>query len=59
MSAWTHPVCERCFIRETGKPIEHAARIINPDPETCCFCHKRTDDGIFIRAEPMAGCSHD
>lgn len=59
MSAWTHPVCRHCFTRETGKPIEHAVRVVGPDTEVCCFCHDETTDGIFIRREPMAGCSHD
>lgn len=58
MGMWTHPCCETCFTDRTGRPPKHATRL-RPDirsEEECCFCGEWTDDGIYLRHEPMATC---
>ena len=48
-SKWTHSICDDCWnINYLSDPC----RIIDPEPEKCCFCGKEHSSGIFIRKDP-------
>lgn len=61
MSLWTHACCATCFTHITNRPSDKAVRIVAPEPETCCFCGIKTDEGIFIRHEQLSEmfCDHE
>lgn len=61
MSHWTHPCCEGCFTHITNLPPGKAARLLQTEEETCCFCGVPTSEGIFIRhiTMPEMFCEHE
>lgn len=70
-SAWTHPMCELCWIMKEVWPQKEAfdrgdiegvtvrvpTRVVEPDVHWCCFCDGPTISGIFVRADPAI--AHD
>lgn len=49
MSAWTDPICERCWAaREGGR----TAVSLGENWEQCCFCGASSRGGIFVQADP-------
>lgn len=60
MSAWTHPQCERCWIRgETSSnpatghlEVRRPARLTGDRLQYCCYCGDLTISGIYRRADP-------
>jgi len=51
MADWTHAICRRCWKRR--EPERMPMCIVNPEEETCCFCGKKTNDGIYVRESPL------
>lgn len=49
-SVWTHIICRDCYAKE--EPGREPVRVKNVDPESCCFCGKVTDEGIYYRYDP-------
>jgi len=49
---WTHRICEDCW--NERNPDRIATKIIPmyARVEECCFCHKDTASGIYIRHNP-------
>ncbi len=43
-----HPQCNICWFEEFGIS-QHPARIQRPVIESCCFCGRPTDSGIYRR----------
>lgn len=48
MKKWsTQPMCQSCWDRQN--PWREAAKLVDPDPETCAWCEKPTRSGIYVR----------
>jgi hypothetical protein len=50
MSAWTHPQCTVCW--SAANPGRQPYRMLDPEPETCCWCGQPTQAGIYVRENP-------
>ena len=50
MAGWTHNICAACWENRSkgGMPV----RVVKPDPDTCCFCGKDNQNGIYVRDDP-------
>lgn len=47
--AWTHAICSSCYAqREPGRT---PTRVTGGEPEWCCYCGKRTTEGIYYRGK--------
>lgn len=52
---WVHTQCERCWFDHN--PDRFPVRVMPqpgslPKVEPCCFCHKPTISGIYVRRHP-------
>jgi hypothetical protein len=49
---WTQPVCIDCFKQwnRGRKPVQIKADMRRT--ETCCYCGKVNEDGVYIRVDP-------
>lgn len=64
MSGWNHAICDQCWFalcEDRGnpglEPVRLAGRYLQI--ETCCFCSKTTDSGIYVRHNPNElTCKH-
>jgi hypothetical protein len=58
MSRWTHSICERCWLVREG--LRPPLRLNLAESETCCFCGKPTQEGIYVREDPNKAqhCAH-
>lgn len=57
MADWTHPICDACYSLKEGfdrVPV----RVIDTEPEWCCFCGDETEDGIYYRSDPATTPCH-
>lgn len=48
---WTQPICAECF--KTANPDREPTRMLESDQEKCCVCGHDTNEGIYIRADPL------
>ena len=46
---WTHAVCYPCWEKRFGYDPH---KVLDGDPERCCFCGGRTCSGIYVRHDP-------
>lgn len=54
---WTHSICISCWNEKN--PDRPAVAMVNVEKETCCFCLKETQSGIYIRQDPRElSCTH-
>jgi hypothetical protein len=47
-----HAICDDCWIDVRGGAIPY--RVKKPKTVVCCWCRKKTNSGIFMRADPDA-----
>lgn len=53
-SAWTHVLCDSCWMVRNGEKLPHRVIGQNEEPqEICCDCGKACP-GIYIRENPAA-----
>ena len=50
MSRWTHAICAVCY--QEQEPGRTPTTLIEAGPETCCFCGRTTQEGIYYRHDP-------
>jgi len=52
--SWTHPICAKCYDnRYPGRvPVCTALAYREINPEFCCDCGEKTQDGIYFRVDP-------
>lgn len=57
-SVWTHCMCDECW--RQNRPGEQPMRLAKHEFETCCYCGRMTDSGIYVRDYPgaPAWCNH-
>lgn len=46
---YAHPMCRICWNQR--RPNDQPPRTIDPDEDWCCFCGRKTTDGIYVRAK--------
>lgn len=51
MSVWTHAMCLLCWRKQHGTQ-RVPYQLKNPEEEMCCWCFRRTLDGIYVRMDP-------
>lgn len=56
-SKWNHPICDECWKDKCeleGESGRTPYRVKGPflSREKCCFCHKPTESGIYVRGKP-------
>ena len=56
MSRWNHPMCQECWDETRGDAVP--VRMLDPDPEVCCWCGADTRSGIYVRAHPHRIAEH-
>jgi len=57
MSEWTHRQCTDCW--NERNPDRQAHMICGERSNTCCFCGKSTNAGIYVRHDPSdLSCDH-
>lgn len=49
-SKWSHSICERCYAEK--EPRREPVRVKDAEVETCCFCGRTHNSGIFYRHDP-------
>lgn len=49
---WTQPICQNCWIARN--PDRDPVRVKDGEAENCCDCGEATNDGIYIRANPLS-----
>lgn len=62
MSKWNHVVCGRCYgmMYPGREPVRMKDAIEEQAGDSCCFCGRVTNEGIFVRADPdSALCKGD
>jgi hypothetical protein len=52
MSRWTHVICAECW--NARNPERKAVAMICREEEICCYCGRRTTDGLYVRDNPDA-----
>ena len=54
---WTHAICFDCW--DKNNPDKKPVRVMEHEPDKCCFCGRKTIEGIFTRHDPKelkCGC---
>ena len=52
MSGWTHAICPRCWTAQHPEAPVTQPDEQNTEWQPCCFCHRLTAKGIYVRHDP-------